>query len=553
MSIPLPTDQQPRLLLVRSMDPYDGEFADILDKFIRTEFPNIHIDHATSIEQALIRLNEHHYRWLIIWELVAETEGISVVCNLKNRIESEPGGNGYRFAKSWVDGHPHRHAFIFTNSVWESLHFQARMSGIPGCRFAEFRHTISEFILASESGQTFVPPTIIKVIFRQSGKDTCLILDEVEGPLKVGIEEAIRGRKKRQRPQERIANTATLRQSYWEAVHADLVTRPIDKLIEQLSAQLAQHGLLQQLAEQVHYITRNSFGLLNPLETINGPYPFHLHIYCTTEMLDIPIDLAVVGNDLKMNLCKILPVTWRVYAQCCHQHSDEDRSWNPTSREDIRILYSCEDNVKAEVNGTSYHFSKISHVKEHTDTIAAGLETKQPVTSIQTICQLRNSILASEEKTRHAIYLVSHGLHVAKQSGIILGPVPGDVNTGVCAGSSHLLLRPQEDYGPRFAYLNCCELAMQDDLRDIAGFADGIFMRGICAEAICNRWTVMAKPAFNLAREFYFPHPHTAHGRAAALLRARRVIMPNIGEKADDVYDHSLLAPIHIWPTPSIT
>ena len=535
----------------------DAGLAQLIRASLLGELPEFRIDVVINgIEEARQKLNKNDYGWLITSEWLSTKE-----------ITASNEANGANLAKEWLSRNRHHRAIVLTETCWESLpwSFTERLSGIPISQVYPC-HPLVDLIHAGQAGYTGVPPTVVELLFYKDNNNKTDVLLELrgvcDGPFKYMVEGILLSGNDR-KPSQVVGDFKSIAKTFRTAAGSSDPARRVRTLIKgskDLYDALVNKqppGLLHLLLSAIDraFMPFPWRRTLSGLQSAEGPSPIHIHLICEPEMLAIPLDLMFRHQNGRAHLCAELPVTWRVKTNRSANYVLEgERKWNLVDYTAFNISYSCRQAVQ--LSG-KYFFPALKNARKEAKQILdlLGLPKEQAKLT-KSIDALRTFFVSGKMSSRHGVNVASHGVHTypSHSSGVIVGPSPGPDHNATLATA--MSLRPNDgEFGPRFAYFNCCELAIQNTGRRagfsyFGGFAEGAIIEGICAEAISNQWSVSDKWALLLATEFYKMKARTAQGRAVALQRARLKVLQQLGrELAEDQMNPTWLAPIHIWAT----
>jgi hypothetical protein len=535
-------DSKPCVLV--AADPQ--EFADCLAEALQEVTDEYDVDSVCSIESARERLADRHFRWLIISERLPEGGKGST-------LTGRP--NGAVFAQEYLNdsSHPDLQAIVLTENTWPHLDwkFDVRLIGIPKASPAlNEPHLLVDMMHAGEAGSIFAPPTTITLEIWAGDPGTMAVLSVDDGPLQKDIGDIVRDRL-RPRTVTVEGDVESGVAAFRSTIDADATVRSeaLKDFAHRLCDALKPPGAFARLLDDVRKLAVRMF----KAEALNRVdlSLVHLHIRCEPEMLALPLDLALPKFTGFPHLCNLLPVSWRIRWDG-RENNDVVRRFNPTNYRHFRAVYSCCDPVR--LNGLR-PFSALAEapgaVRAIADVLGVGADCAMHISDGPS-CQRALGASHSNGEGQCA-YVLTHGLHgqPADRTGFVVGPRPGTQEADWVT-AEHLI--PQPEAGARrFFYFNCCELGAQETDANSKGsyvgsFLQGLLYHGVCAEAICNRWSVNFEWASFMATEFYRHKPRTAQGRTSALFFARRRTRQAMNRRFDATQnDISWLAPVHVW------
>jgi hypothetical protein len=513
------------------------------------------VEVTTSINQAKRKLSRGGYRWLLIAETVAVTRD----------ADYTEKSNGVEFAKKCLQDRrfPDLRAIVLTHTVWDDLGrlFNERLCGISlsGFRLNE-PYLLIDMMRAGEAGSVLTEPTTITLKLglepegasAQPRKVTAAVL--VEGPLKGELQDSIDARLGN-RPLEVTQNFAGTVAEFrsmadGRAPEPELLAAFSHNIFKGLRPADIFSAILSAVKSSVRQMVAPQFLGRGDLSIVQ------VHLKCGRELLSMPIDLALRDQSVFAHLCHELPVSWRIDHDKPRENDGEVVRCNPTHYKHFRAVYSCSQPVL--FPGRKEPFAAIPQASASVRGILQALRLSSPncallAVDVQTfLAGFAGPPQVNGVGEGRCAYVLSHGQGGSPkdQTGVVVGPNPV-TSQGELVKAEHL---SQRDGGVplRFVFVNCCDLGQHDTNAEskesyIGSFLQGLFVHGVCAEAICNRWPVHPHWATLLATEFYKRRPQTAQGRAAALFFARRRVREMMKDPTGPEPDASWLAPVHVW------
>ncbi len=560
MSSPLRAKRKkpkPRLLIVCSRAAQEETFRTLLSK----QLPNFEIYSTSSLDSAgkeLANKKKSYFSWLLVWERIAEGEDDFALAD-----------DGADLAKKWLKKNKRGRAIIVTGPSWDNRpwKFRDRLLGIPEQWLGE-ASVLADMIAAADAGASFLPPTTVSLEFTKNDKGNCSLrlFGDPEGPLSTYLTKKY-FREISHDPDGSFGNFAEIQSAFREALKSPNEEQRRKKLLQlstDLREELEKCKLFSWLINGVK-ASQDALWHFSRNDKYRLPCLIHLHLMCARpEMLSVPLGLAMIEPEARPKgyLAAMVPITWRVNCDGSSDSFPEKQKWNITDTDNLKALYSCCEDLRVDLpNGREeLEAAAINTAKEEAKEVLklVGLDTQQPQHVFDSD-SLRSALISSAGNTRRSIHLVCHGVHFTDgdYSGIVVGPVSGEPGKGQLVTANNLSPdHSNGEEGPRFIYLNCCELGKQNPRTEgsasyFGGFAEAAIREGVCRELICNRWTVSSDSALSLVKKFYSFQPRTVQGRAAALLHARLAEMQRtklllrVGQ-----YNLTWLTPIHIWAYP---
>lgn len=455
-----------------------------------------------------------------------------------------------------------RHVILLTTCPWMDIPrgtFCSKLSGIKHQSAQEDIHLLLDMILAALAGQAFVEPTIVKAELCKEGKSLLVRMcdiDGVDGPLSFHLTLDVANQMRA--PKSLSPKYA---KNYAGAFQIESETKQSKKL-EECGVALWK-DLTYSDINTVHALTGKAL-CITPDSKL---YPVHLHIYCDAKDMSVPIDLACLGGDRFLG--REMPVVWRTRTERTPQkqtiQSGRKSAANPTTYNDMQVLHSCNkdvriymregsmrdaDPVMRELPGLNGAKSEAAGIKRHL--LGSKSTQADPVCSKQELLSQASQDWLGNGRMVH---IASHG--VSDKSGVssalIVGPNKSTSDKGERVTADDFLDHVERARQARvswepisFLYANCCELVQQslkDEFIHYGSFIEELVAKGLCLEAIANRWKVFDASSAVLAQNFYKTRPLTSHGRAVALLHACRAAA-KVGPMRKT--DPTWLAPAHI-------
>jgi hypothetical protein len=403
-------------------------------------------------------------------------------------------------------------------------------------------------IMAGLQKALFVEPTIIRLALSQRGEQFLLKREQVEGPLSYYLKSL------KSAPQEIECQGFDLLTDAFSRAARTFDRSERAQLLAQTGKSLwdATKGLLSWLTDVLLHAE-----VCCVPEAIANLHPVHVHIMCGADMMALPLDLAF-PSESENYLGRVMPVVWRISCPPGTMGLQPEPGYqaNPTCYASMSMFWSCESLVKLD----GINFNSLPNARQEVGSIhkdlALGVNEPARVLSKDELLQ---AILPGLGKKGRMLHIATHGVQTfpADGAGLIVGPHAGDEGQKVTA---HDLAYFQQNSRPSapahrgepfgFVYANCCELVQQAKGEESArshhgSFAAALLQKGVCREAVSNRWSVTDERARLIAEKFYRTRPHTLHGRAVALLRACKETNDAMGGTASG--DPTWLAPAHIW------
>lgn len=308
-----------------------------------------------------------------------------------------------------------------------------------------------------------------------------------------------------------------------------------------------------------------------------APPLLHLHIHGRQEALHYPLDCALHPTSRK-HLGELFPLVWRLesdrgYHQVCGRNSvrvradlsdssDEANDFDDELRENlgevsenpaVAMPWDC----KGEFGGATscsqpvQGLKKILSNRSHVEDVDKGVHWCRTLGNCHDMADFADFVTfinGDRGACRQYRYVLTHGYRdetLAGQSGLVIGP---DEKGTACIVTAERLKAALGDKELSVLFVNSCGLGFQADKDEASkdyfgGFLTGVIGNGSVIEAIGHRWSVVPRPAMELAEKFFSTQGRTVQSRATTLFHSRNAIRITFAQ----TLDVSWLAPVHVF------